>query len=74
LSEARLRRAGYFDPVAVGKLLEKCRAGRALGFSDNMGFVGVLSTMLVDELFIQAPRPNGGAPRTPRSTDLALEN
>jgi asparagine synthase (glutamine-hydrolysing) len=53
LSEGRLRRAGYFDPVAVGKLVEKCRTGRALGFSDNMAFVGVLSTMLVDELFIR---------------------
>lgn len=53
MSEDRLRRAGYFDPVAVGKLVEKCRTGRALGFSDNMAFVGVLSTMLVDELFIR---------------------
>ncbi len=53
LGEDRLRRAGYFDPVAVGKLVEKCRTGRALGFSDNMAFVGVLSTMLVDELFIR---------------------
>jgi asparagine synthase (glutamine-hydrolysing) len=53
LNEGRLRRAGYFDPVAVGKLVEKCRTGRALGFSDNMAFVGVLSTMLVDELFIR---------------------
>ena len=51
LSAERLRSAGYFDPVAVGKLLDKCRAGRVIGFSDNMAFVGGLSTMLVDELF-----------------------
>ncbi len=51
LSPERLRRSGYFDPVAVGKLVDKCRAGRAIGFSDNMAFVGVLSTMLVDDLF-----------------------
>lgn len=53
LSEDRLRRAGYFDPIAVSKLVAKCRAGRAIGFSDNMAFVGILSTMLVDELFVR---------------------
>lgn len=53
LSEQRLRQCGYFDPVAVSKLVTKCRAGRAIGFSDNMAFVGILSTMLVDEFFIR---------------------
>ncbi len=53
LSEDRLRSAGYFDPLAVGKLFAKCRAGRAIGFSDNMAFVGILSTMLVDEMFVR---------------------
>lgn len=52
-SEQRLREAGYFDPRAVAKLYEKCRAGRAIGFADNMAFVGILSTMLVDEQFIR---------------------
>src|SRR5690606_6477930 len=47
LSEASIREAGYFDAAAVGRLFEKCRAGRARGFSDNQAFVGVLSTMLV---------------------------
>jgi asparagine synthase (glutamine-hydrolysing) len=53
LSADRLRDSGYFDPVAVGKLLNKCRAGRVIGFSDNMAFLAVLSTMLVDEYFIR---------------------
>ena len=53
LSDTRLREAGYFDPVAVAKLVNKCRAGKVIGFSDNMAFVGILSTMLVDELFIR---------------------
>jgi len=53
LSADRLRDAGYFDAVAVGKLVNKCRAGRVIGFSDNMAFLGVLSTMLVDEQFIR---------------------
>jgi len=53
LGEKRLREAGYFDPVAVAKLLAKCRAGRAIGFGDNMAFVGILSTMWVDEMFVR---------------------
>jgi asparagine synthase (glutamine-hydrolysing) len=57
LSADRLRSAGYFDAAAVGKLVAKCRAGRASGFSDNMAFVGILSTMLVDEFFIRGRRP-----------------
>ncbi len=72
LSGDRLRRAGYFDPVAVGKLVEKCRAGRAIGFSDNMAFVGVLSTMLVDELFIRAARSQASAPAAPVASRLAV--
>jgi asparagine synthase (glutamine-hydrolysing) len=66
LSPGRLSDAGYFDPNAVQKLAEKCRTGRAIGFSDNMAFVGVLSTMLLDDRFIRAPRPvaPGRAPVT----------
>ena len=48
LSPDSLRKAGYFDPMAVAGLFEKCRAGRATGFADNQAFVGILSTMLVD--------------------------
>jgi len=53
LSPGRLRDAGYFDPPAVAKLVAKCRDGRAAGFGDNMAFVGILSTMLLDELFVR---------------------
>ena len=53
LSAERVAAAGYFDPVAVGKLVEKCRSGRAIGFADNMAFVGILSTMCIDEMFIR---------------------
>lgn len=52
-SEQRLREAGYFDPRVAAKLFEKCRSGRAIGFADNMAFVGILSTMLVDEMFVR---------------------
>lgn len=47
LSPDAIRQAGYFDPNAVSALFEKCRKGRATGFSDNQSFVGVLSTMLL---------------------------
>jgi asparagine synthase (glutamine-hydrolysing) len=53
LQADRLRDAGVFDPAAVGRLVTKCSAGRAIGFADNMAFVGVLSTMLLHEKFIR---------------------
>ena len=65
LAPARLREAGYFDAAAVGKLLAKCRAGRAIGFGDNMAFVGILSTMLVDALFVHSSLSVAGAPVQP---------
>lgn len=58
LSPASLDDAGLFDPVAVGRLLEKCRAGRAIGFGDNMAFVGVLSTMLLHEQVVRGAGAN----------------
>jgi len=57
LSPGRIADAGLFDAGAVGKLVAKCRAGRAIGFGDNMAFVGVLSTMLLHDQFV---RPGAG--------------
>jgi asparagine synthase (glutamine-hydrolysing) len=59
-SPSCLKAAGYFDPASTGKLFEKCRRGGAIGFADNMAFVGILSTMLLDELFIRR-QPEIGA-------------
>lgn len=60
-SERRIRESGYFNAVTVGKLYEKCRTGRAIGFGDNMAFVAILSTMLVDEMLIRnRPMPQPG--------------
>jgi asparagine synthase (glutamine-hydrolysing) len=56
LDRPNLQRAGLFEPTAVGKLVEKCSAGRAIGFGDNIAFVGILSTMLLHE---QMVRSNG---------------
>jgi asparagine synthase (glutamine-hydrolysing) len=55
LCPGRIREAGYFDATAVTKLFDKCRQGKAIGFVDNMAFVGILSTMLLDELFVRSP-------------------
>jgi asparagine synthase (glutamine-hydrolysing) len=58
LLEARsLADAGLFDPAAVARLVEKCRSGRAIGFGDNMAFVGVLSTMWLHRQFIRGTAP-----------------
>ncbi|MEQ1579213.1 MAG: asparagine synthase (glutamine-hydrolyzing) [Steroidobacteraceae bacterium] len=52
LSPATVRAAGYFDSAAVEKLVRKFAAGTAIGFSDNMAFVGILSTMALHEMFV----------------------
>ena len=52
-SKVRLEEAGLFSVSATQRLFEKCRAGRAIGFSDNMAFVGILSAMLLEEQFVQ---------------------
>jgi asparagine synthase (glutamine-hydrolysing) len=52
LSPDHLRARGYFEPDAVGRLLAKCEAGKADSFGDNMAFVGVISTMLLDWMFV----------------------
>ena len=49
----RIRAAGYFDAAAVGRLFDKCRHGRVMGFADNQAFVGILSTMLLDHVFLR---------------------
>jgi asparagine synthase (glutamine-hydrolysing) len=52
-SADRLRQSGLFAPEAVAKLVDKCARGRATGAADNMAFVGILSTMLLDELYVR---------------------
>jgi asparagine synthase (glutamine-hydrolysing) len=52
-----IKNTGWFDPQAVGRLVQKCRAGRTpLGFRDNMALVGILSVQLLDRLFV---KPSG---------------
>jgi asparagine synthase (glutamine-hydrolysing) len=52
LDPENIRKGGLFNPVAVGKLVDKVRTSRDLGIKDNMALVGILSTQLVVEQFI----------------------
>ncbi len=55
LSEESLRDKGYFHPGKVSKLVDKIhrQKGHLLSERENMGLIGILSTQLLDELFIR---------------------
>ena len=55
LSESAIRRNGYFDVKRVSNFLAKCRQheGRILSERENMALVGILSTQLLDHLFLK---------------------
>jgi asparagine synthase (glutamine-hydrolysing) len=52
LSPEQIRRDGIFDVPAVAKLVDKFRSGAAIGIKDNMGLVGIVSTQLLVNRFI----------------------
>lgn len=56
LSEASIDQAGYFDGRKVVRLLEKIRRGRAIGAKDNMALVGILSTQIWHQRFLEQAR------------------
>lgn len=55
LSEAALRKSGYFNAGRVQQLLRKCRRqqGQLLSERENMALVGILSTQLLDHYFVR---------------------
>ena len=55
-SASAIADAGLFNPVAAGKLHDKCRAAGAQGFRDNAAFVGILSTQLWHSTFAAGGR------------------
>ena len=59
LSSSSVARAGYFNPQAVELLLAKSRAGKIVGFADNMAFVSIVSTMLLHEMYINGASWSG---------------
>jgi asparagine synthase (glutamine-hydrolysing) len=60
LSAPAIQRTEYFNPAAVEKLVNKASSGAELSEVDEMALVGILSTQLVDLLFV---RKANGAPR-----------
>jgi asparagine synthase (glutamine-hydrolysing) len=58
LEPGHVRSRGYFEPDAVARLAQKCKDGRTASFGDNMAFVGVLSTMLLDWMYISGNGPD----------------
>ncbi len=56
-SEERVSSSGLFDPRTVHRLYEKCsthsRNGKLLGNSDNMAFVGILSSQLLHKRLVE---------------------
>ncbi|MCM8813986.1 MAG: asparagine synthase (glutamine-hydrolyzing) [Candidatus Omnitrophica bacterium] len=55
LSENNVAQTGYFNPVLVRKLIEKCRVAdpATLSARDAMAVVGIITTVLVDKLFVR---------------------
>lgn len=53
LSPEAVRAAGYFDPQAVARLVQKCRKGMRVSESEDMALVGILSTQLLHHLFVE---------------------
>jgi asparagine synthase (glutamine-hydrolysing) len=53
LSEEKLAASGLFRPGAVAALLTKCRKKARQGFRENMAFVGILSSQILFDRFIE---------------------
>jgi asparagine synthase (glutamine-hydrolysing) len=60
LSEASLKRTGYFDAGRVQLLWRKVKSGRAVSYKDSMTFIGVLSTQVWHRLFVEGVTPRAG--------------
>jgi asparagine synthase (glutamine-hydrolysing) len=64
LSPRAIESGGVFDTAKVGRLVAKCegaaRARRALGNTDNMRMLAVLSTQLLHQQFIAGDGATGG--------------
>ncbi len=54
LSPAALKSSGIFDSGAVGLLLQKLQRGQAIGETDDMAFIGIVSTQLVYKQFVES--------------------
>ena len=74
VSQTELSRAGIFDPGIVAAFMTKCErvGGRGMSNTDNMRLLAILSTMLLDQIFIQG---NGSGGRVERpSVKIVMMN
>jgi len=62
LSETALQQTGYFEPSAVARLAHKAASGTGLSEVEDMALVGILSTQLVDQMFVQGKTPGQTSP------------
>ena len=62
LSPDCILRKGYFDPIRTERLVKKCRGNPATGFKDNMAFIGILSTQILDQMFLRDFHPGEEIP------------
>ena len=53
LSEKALQSSGYFEPSTVTKLVQKIASGMMMSEVEDMALVGILTTQLVNQLFIK---------------------
>jgi len=57
LSPRRIEENGIFNPKAVTALVKKAKQGKVIGVKDNMSIVGILSTQLLIQQFLQTSTP-----------------
>jgi asparagine synthase (glutamine-hydrolysing) len=60
LADGQIRRDGIFQPRAVELLVRKFREGRAIGAKDDMALVGILSTQILIDRFVNNFRVGHG--------------
>jgi len=58
LSPHKLKQQGIFNPQGVAALVAKFKSGRASGTKDNMALVGILSTHIMLEHFVNSVGPS----------------
>ena len=60
MSRANVDAAGYFDSALVERLVAKCDKLASTGFRDNLAFVGILSTQVWHETFVNRAKGKRG--------------
>ena len=72
LSADALRRTGVFSPTSVSGLVRRCESGKATGFRENQALVGILSTQLWHQQFVE--QSVDVEPLSVRSADVMMDD